>query len=1131
MGHFLAVWELLGIPLAFTFAFCFSPFFYLCCIWSILGGGLSRCTAYKTVSECPPDKQELLISNSLIADYTCQPCGCQSGQTMVVKSGQNISSPCSNGLPYFACMNDTQLLSWATLRDDQRMSYTFNSSGANQNNAVNGFDAITIETCDKRLLPKWSNWIGYSTPDHIAKRCYFSCKYGLGAGAADLRQSIALSMQSYYESDMYTVRKSSAFKTTVNSNVRLPRSWLKGVIFSTADAWGNQKATWADLLNSRIANKNDKEVHDSVITSDDYSRLNTFLFVDSILSQTNLNDICLPPKNISDQACQSDWHSADAFSHWKPLDRVKAIPYECAWNAVKYGITRVCLSLDDCSKYGYAVLMPDPFNADTKIAACTASEIALTSGNTTVIGIGTWSYGCYQSRVDTMSDLVTNAPYSLSTRSIFFALEPWIQPSTWKDPPLEMNPYLFDGDGILRCVGQKTFKASVQSLLPDKARLFPSQYNTTAACVPCSILQEDGNSLCSTMLGPGYNFIASICTSTNVNTTIGLREVCQKCPSPADANLLSPTNTDYRNMWNQVQNTITHTDQWICRYSCNSGYYMNTQGSYAIYQNAPCLPCPSASLYNCSGNEYFDNTITMCPGGIQTYTRPCKPCAATNASLDRQLKWPSSGSGASSNSECLGLCDPQYYHTVLVNGGGYTNANTAVSQYKIANCEPCSQNTLIPCNGGCSSGHYLNVLNGTCPICNVSSCPLSKYRTNCSLGATQDTSCADCDANWLNNRDTSLLITSDLKMSLITTSGVVAKRWIPYQSSYDSLTDLQLMQQFSLLRISKPDALNGISNCYLTCRNNYVWIDATPAPSNMPPEYNNFGRHPLNFANVHGMGNQANFVCVPCMSAYITSFLKPNPDTLYSVWNAIGPINPVPISIISPVQDMIGYNGTCYSCQKSDRDVTDSSDVFCELSIGHGVQNAMASIQTFLIEAVNPNSQLSIHVVNNVPLTAQSNSGLAPVLGIEYVNYCCGKVNNSDLQRMCYKMKSLAIYNGFLRSVNVLHNTNFTTSMCATNVTFNASSWLDYTITNLNSFRRLLQAPPAATTRTGACLNGQYKRSRGDSACIQCVDGASTTYPWYRFCPIRFTPFVTPFVICRDKNCFSVVLPNILTII
>ena len=28
-----------------------------------------------------------------------------------------------------------------------------------------------------------------------------------------------------------------------------------------------------------------------------------------------------------------------------------------------------------------------------------------------------------------------------------------------------------------------------------------------------------------------------------------------------------------------------------------------------------------------------------------------------------------------------------------------------------------------------------------------------------------------------------------------------------------------------------------------------------------------------------------------------------------------------------------------------------------------------------------------------------------------------------------------------------------------------------------------------------------------------------------------FAPFVAPFVICRDKNCFSVVLPNILTII
>ena len=1070
---------------------------------------MSRCTAYKTVNECPPDKQELLISNSLIADYTCQPCGCQSGQTMVVKSGQNISSPCSNGLPYFACMNDTQLLSWATLRDDQRMSYTFNSSGANQNDAVNGYDAITIETCDKRLLPKWSNWIGYSTPDHIAKRCYFSCKYGLGAGAANLRQSIALSMQSYDESDMYTVRKSSATPTTVRSNVRLPRSWGKGIPSNITDTWGYTKYTWANFFNDANQIIAQDDVDASVITSDDYSRLNTFLFVDSILSKTNLNDICLPPTNISDQACQSDWHLG-AFTHWKPLDIVKAIPYECAWNAVKSGITRVCLSFLDgggCSKYGYAVLMDDPYNAYTKIAACTASEIALISENATGIGIGSWSYGCYQNRVDTMAQLVYNGmgdynpTITDSMNIIFSTLERWLQPTRWEY--YNMNPYHFNDTGGLVCASQ-TFKAS----LADTHKPFPYKYNTAAACTPCSILQEDGNSLCSTMLGPGYNFIASICTSTNVNTTIGLREVCQKCPSPADANLLSPTNTDYRNMWNQVQNTITHTDQWICRYSCNSGYYMNTQGSYAIYQNAPCLPCPSASLYNCSGNEYFDNTITMCPGGIQTFNRPCKPCAATNTSLEGQLKWPSSGSGASSNSECLGLCDPQYYHTVLVNGGGYTNANTAVSQYKIANCEPCSQNTLIPCNGGCSSGHYLNVLNGTCPICNVSSCPLSKYRTNCSLGATQDTSCADCNNAYLfNNVDTSKMAYGNLRMTIRLFTDAV-KRWIPYQSSYDSLTDLQLMQQFSLLRISKPDALNGNSNCYLTCRNNYVWIDTTTRAQVLNTTDNLLydvpsGYHPLNYAaDTNWAVNKANFVCVPCMSAYITSFLKPNPDTLYSVWNAIGPINPVPISIISPVQDMIGYNGTCYSCQKSDRDVTDSSDVFCELSIGHGVQNAMASIQTFLIEAVNPNSQLSIHVVNNVPLTAQSNSGLAPVLGIEYVNYCCGKVNNSDLQRMCYKMKSLAIYNGFLRSVNVLHNTNFTTSMCATNVTFNASSWLDYTITNLNSFRRLLQAPPAATTRTGACLNGQYKRSRGDSACIQCVDGASTTYPWCYFCPI-----------------------------
>lgn len=993
--------------------------------------GQTSCRAYKRVEDCPAGQTQLVFSHVNTADHQCQACsGCTGpNDVMVVASGKDVTNPCSGGHPYFACLDDRQL--YTGLNANQRMQYKLND--ANDDKA-RGYDAIEISVCNDQLLPAYAAWIDYRPPSHVAKQCYFSCQYGLGPSAESLQRLLKESMSGTHEFDLYTVLQSPAKPIPDNTKVRLPRRWKGGQPQPT------QPSMWASVLDVGSAAT-------SPDVSNEYSRRNIFFFKDSVLSSfgQNRSDVCLPPKSVS-QSCQSSWHDGADLGAWGVSDQWMGQP--CAWLAAQNGVARVAFP---GGGYGYAVLMPDPLNARGFVAGCTASVSTLdstaASSNADFV-VQTWYYGCYANRVDVMQRLIGEglndaaiSDYQSSER--LQKLQYWLKPQSWY---LQMkmgdtfNPYTFDSQGVMQCVVSKDYPSFLVPLA-GLIQFAGTKYASGAACVPCgdNYMQSRNEALCDLFLSTAqdkYHFVG--CPSSFSMSTLRIDQVCQNCERFGNAELITKAgNPAVFDAW-LLSLPATDTSDWSCRYKCSSGYYRNTQASY---KSQPCLLCPTAGVGMCEPGEFFDADAVgaMCPAdGISPLKRPCRRCAVLNASLSGQLLLPSSVlSAVATQGDCLGFCDPSLYHTVK-KGGGYVSG--AVNQSLIADCEPCTANLAIPCHGACAAGHYLNAVNMTCPVCNVGVCPLGQYRTDCPLNATLDTTCSACDDSLLLNPPALLSLpalflsdnqTANLKASLQSSQGVIVKRWLPGQPLYDSLTDVQLMQQFSVLRVSKSDALKPTLGCYLTCRNNFVWIDASTQ------------QHPLVNVQKSAAGeltNKAFFICIPCSSVFISMFYTGSLP-LYSVWNTS---SAPPASLSgSPLSRMATYKGACAACSDAGHEVIDASDVFCDVKVGYGTLNAAAQLVSYLISSLQPANMLyTSNASDSVkPLVTLSQAGgPEPILNSpNFAFFCCGDLHyNTELQHKCYQMKSLASYNTFLKDVRK-GMLDFSASTCNASTSFDAA--------------------------------------------------------------------------------------------
>ena len=77
----------------------------------------------------------------------------------------------------------------------------------------------------------------------------------------------------------------------------------------------------------------------------------------------------------------------------------------------------------------------------------------------------------------------------------------------------------------------------------------------------------------------------------------------------------------------------------------------------------------------------------MCNGG--SFVPPCRACAAPTIWRD-SIRFVGS-TYADSNANCLAMCRPDYFLTVLARGG---YATAAVPLSSIAACQPCAENQV-----------------------------------------------------------------------------------------------------------------------------------------------------------------------------------------------------------------------------------------------------------------------------------------------------------------------------------------------------------------------------------------------------------------------------------------------------
>ena len=119
---------------------------------------------------------------------------------------------------------------------------------------------------------------------------------------------------------------------------------------------------------------------------------------------------------------------------------------------------------------------------------------------------------------------------------------------------------------------------------------------------------------------------------------------------------------------------------------------------------------------------------------IVPYMPQCLECSARD---NTRFDFSNQTQPANGYPNCLGLCKPSIYHSMLL--PEYTLVTEPVAVGKLE-CVPCNVLQSVACSGRCGDGYYY--ADGGCIACSTAQCPHGQYRELCP--ATSDARCMQC---------------------------------------------------------------------------------------------------------------------------------------------------------------------------------------------------------------------------------------------------------------------------------------------------------------------------------------------------------------------------------------------------
>lgn len=821
-------------------------------------------------------------------DNECVDCPLDCGGEMayVYAAGHNADNACSDsvsGKKFYACYDARGGSQPTDGHEFMRTKYKYNMT--------DGTASWEVDLCTNHdaLLPSHASWV--RSPTVGGSQCVFACKHGWHTDVAhDLRTRIRyaiyegktrIDLQPFLEA----IEKPMTVEPAPNIHPTKKTNWPDG---GSSDG---DIMTW------------EREVATSLLSQPSQSRAhlldNTFLFVDEVMQGAFNRSLCLAPNEsyITSMGCPYGF-------------AIRSDPQslECALAARDRGVFS---SSSQGAEYETVVL-----DAENKRIACVKEK----EKDTLWIPYQKCT-SCLDMQHQELQERLTDLLRFNSKNSRLETLSPWLHPSQWKkfyEREARTNypsPYNFiDANHPCKTSGGHDSTAFTAQAMDD---------SDIRVSVPCALEMGEGNLLCAALTGSSkYKY--------------DLSDSCQEGKSEIPCVFCNASQTlaaDYPTWLNKVR----AREDWaqpsrVCNYMCPTGFVSNPEE--ATYPTNPCLACEKlVREHKCQPGsaEYLDvrGQLDLCAstssthGGMKDFAPQCTACTPLSPLTELIfVQRP-----FANNSECLALCSPDTFRTLLRNA---SETRSAVPQWQIAECRRCTDSNVISCNNSnCSAGFFLNE---SCLPCNASRCEVPGfYRPTCPANSISDPVCTRCDEKRLLYNDAAHHLEDKSLATALSNSMLAPSR------------------RFISSRFVHHQADNNISvfvsqeGCAVACINNYAWIDLS---NGMPPSSTSRELRP-------------EYACLPC------SFLG---EQLFSVWNHSRVLSPLQGNSPRALQLMQGRSGGCLQCPPNTETIA-SADRMCMTKPGFG-QNTNSGVAvelvTIMVNASSQQGSLSIPIVSVV---------------------------------------------------------------------------------------------------------------------------------------------------------------------
>ena len=976
-------------------------------------------------TSCPSGKLFVSTPQSNTENNRCEECPseCQGETYIVFAAGHNQSNGCSQSeseRTYFTCYDPSKASTLHLDRGEKyRTIYDYDPVGKRA--------FITIDGCNKYRIPEHAEWVD-GADNQGDKQCVFACRHGWNVLLGDELLSRIRQVVYYYpenehlQSFLKGIENPSEYKHNGGSNtVEKKVNWPDNIKYVENDdsKWGRAMYASMELDSARGRY---------------YKLKNTFLFVDQIMAEiqgnlTFMQGLCLSPTDAYERetGCPVGFTVAAAVDEFSNMN--------CALEARKGAIFSIKNPSGDSYDYVNAILTSDYNKIHCAMKSYEDSK---------------WiPYKLCQSCLDLKyqeMDSIDNRLLSVRNKVRRKYMLIWLNRIRWQKYFLETStkgislPYEFIKTNCETTAarGRKFFSIQMEDDYAPGVR----------ASLPCN-LTVDGNSFCSEMFGEQYAYdISGTCAYDG--------SPCTKCNASTDLVPVSEANAWLKSSSGLWDRSTWPLESHVCKYRCDVNYTSNKD--WKTYGVTPCIPCDNITqqffmegMSGCKtkGASYFnvEDAMGKCVGGvlgISEYTPQCSACSPINT--PEQLVF-STERLFDSNEECLALCPPDLYRTIIFNETSQLEEETLkpVKQSFIINCTLCVDEHVIACNNSNCSEGYFRFNEAECVACNTSSCTVPGfYRTLCPQNSISDSFCAACDERELlyNNYEAAMAFRpSALLWRALNESQLArSRRWLSHDNR------------------SVPSVFLSEEGCAVTCVNNYVWIDFS---TGRPPADNLLRPH---------------YACVPCNSDFIRVPSGTTDQALYSVWNYRGVMIPQPnprdkTSIFAQMQKN-NMTGGCYLCPPNTNTIPEV-DIMCQTIPGFGISAVMGvpvGVTTRSIEA----KAITLETSETFQ-TVFYMSKRTPVVRVSDTVYftCCGK---NDQGCKVFEKKEID------RDQSILLGSGSFYGQCTNNVT------------GARYARRLLEDEGIPLEK---CLVGQYNHLRGSTICFDCPLGASTVEPYH----------------------------------